>query len=618
VGNKSVHRVINAGNLFLKEKSPLFIIFIIALLLSLGLSHPQLLLNDEWITANQLSQLDQGHQFIVNEGKYGYYNETPGAYFQAHNNALGYPIFLPLISIPALKILKVFGDTFDYWLMTIWSILLIVLGLLIQKFHPGIVLYKRISLSSLLLILAFFIFILNMVFYVPFTIGSADAPREAAAIILTNDLLFAGLCVILFMTISTLFQDRRFVIFGTFLCVTSSSYLIWASSAKDHMLTIFLFSLIIFGLVTFFYSKKIRWCFFSFFFIGILAWDRPEISIFILFFLIISLLPYVIREWKISKKKRNIGYLLISPFFTVLGAIPLFINNYIVTKNPLITPYSVWSQPVFENPTLLNTSMVSTASPGITGNPAFFIDTVFSRINPHFDTFISDLIRILFSPESGSTGVFILVPVFLLGLLSIPLLIKYKPEKFTVNELYLFLPLSLITIAIFFAYLNQFPILNADTGVAPDIRYLSPVYVCLNIIGLIILSKFSYIVQRAQDLFKYVAVFFCLLIPIFIGIIFIYKHKVENFLPVFSHVSLWISVMVIIVVISSTIALCLHLKNQSKKTHLIILIGLLIALPFVWQVITIFLISNMVKGYQGYTFWLPIIRKISNILYMVL
>ena len=83
------------------------------------------------------AQIDQGHQFIVTEGKYGAYpNGTEFTYFQSKNNLLGYPLVLPLISLPALKIIKLFGDTFDYWLMTFWSILLIILRIINPKILP--------------------------------------------------------------------------------------------------------------------------------------------------------------------------------------------------------------------------------------------------------------------------------------------------------------------------------------------------------------------------------------------------------------------------------------------------------------------------------------------------
>ncbi len=86
--------------------------------------------------------------------------------------------FCRLFPFQLLKVIKLFGDTFDYWLMTFWSLLLICLGLIIQKFYPKVLILNQISLSSVLIVLAFFVFIINMILYIPFTISPSDAPRE--------------------------------------------------------------------------------------------------------------------------------------------------------------------------------------------------------------------------------------------------------------------------------------------------------------------------------------------------------------------------------------------------------------------------------------------------------
>ena len=55
------------------------LIFLFALFFTMMFSNPALFLNDEWITVNQLHQLGEGHQVVVNEGKYGtFQNGTPG------------------------------------------------------------------------------------------------------------------------------------------------------------------------------------------------------------------------------------------------------------------------------------------------------------------------------------------------------------------------------------------------------------------------------------------------------------------------------------------------------------------------------------------------------------
>jgi len=618
VSKEPFQKIINYGNLFLIKRSSLIIIFIIALLIGIGISHPQFLLNDEWITANQLTQIDQGHQFVLNEGKYGFYsNGTPNAYFKSHNNALGYPLFLPLISLPAQKFINLLGDTSDYWIFTIWSLLLILLGLIIQKMHPKWEIFHRIQFSTLLIIIAFIIFILNMILYIAFFISPVGAPKEAASIILTNNLLFAGSVTLIFSTISSMFRDRGYILFGTFVCVTSSSFLIWASSAKDHMLEIFLFSLVIFTLVKYFYTKKIGYVFFSFLIIGILSWDRPEIGIFLFFALFAALTPYFIREWMMTNMKEKIGYLFFFPIFTALGAIPLFINNYLLTGNPFTLIYSVW-----------NTSSGGTVSDTVTTistncqvdprNLVSFTHLVFSWITPQFDTFGHDISRILFLPETGSIGLFVLVPVFLIGLLSIPFLMKYRPGQFSTDECFLMISLLLMALAIIIAYTNSFPVLITDKGIAPDIRYFSPVYLSLNLVGLLILSKFIEIIHSTHAFFKYTGVTICLLVPVFLGIISIYKHQNEDFFSILSQVSLWISFMIMMGVIVTIIILYFCMKKQSYKKPFIAVLGLLVALPLVWQIMTIFLIANLVKLFAGYNFWLPFIRDGSYFLYSFL
>ena len=71
-----------AGFLLVEHSKYHFFVFLIALFIALTFAHPQIFVTDEWVTANQLSQIHLGHQVLVNEGKYGVYeNGTPSNYF---------------------------------------------------------------------------------------------------------------------------------------------------------------------------------------------------------------------------------------------------------------------------------------------------------------------------------------------------------------------------------------------------------------------------------------------------------------------------------------------------------------------------------------------------------
>ncbi len=92
--------------------------------------------------------------------------------------------------------------------------------------------------------------------------------------------------------------------------------------------------------------------------------------------------------------------------------------------------YSVWATGGNSMP-IGNLTLTSINYLGISENLLSVINLVFLRVYPHFDSLNRDLVGILFLPEIGTTGVLILVPIFLVGLLSIPWLIKYKPGRFT-------------------------------------------------------------------------------------------------------------------------------------------------------------------------------------------
>src|SRR5512138_3001996 len=68
---------------------PAALVFLFSLFFILTISNPAIYMNDEWITANQLHQLDAGHQLTLSEGKYGVTaNGTVSAYFTSRQNVL--------------------------------------------------------------------------------------------------------------------------------------------------------------------------------------------------------------------------------------------------------------------------------------------------------------------------------------------------------------------------------------------------------------------------------------------------------------------------------------------------------------------------------------------------
>ena len=144
------------------------------------------------------------------------------------------------------------------------------------------------------------------------------------------------------------------------------------------------------------------------------------------------------------------------------------------------------------------------------------------------------------------------------------------------------IPLIFMTLAIFIAYISEFPILNTDPGVTPDVRYLSPVYLPLNLIGLLILSKFPNIIQTAQYLIKCAITFFCLLMPFFIVGIFLNARHNNQFSYISSSLSIW--VLILEICIGVIIALFFYIPNiQNRTGPLLSLIALIVVIPLLWN-----------------------------------
>jgi hypothetical protein len=583
------------------------IIFLASLIFIIAISHPQIFLNDEWISTNQLAQIEGGHQFIINEGKYGTYeNATPSLYFEARKNLLGYPIFLPLIALPALKCVALFGDSFDYWVITLWTLLVIFLALLIRKWYPDHGKVGRVSYTSLIILVAFVIFIINIIYYVPFYVNAPDAPREVAAIILTNNMLFAGMAVIIFMTVYTIFLDKWIAILGTLICMGSSSYLIWASSAKDHMLELFLFSVIVFGIISYFYSGKFRFWVLSFLFIGFFAWDRPEMGIQLLISVLVIFSIIVVKEWPDIEKKKTLLFLILSPFFTLIGAIPLFINNYLVSGNPLILMYTIME--------IESSGEVQGANNGLLSIFSFLI----TRTTPQINTIGQDFLGIFLLPQNGSIGLFLLIPLFLIGILAIPLSYRKISIVTNKNEFYVILFLVILSIASLISYVSKYPGIYLDEGIIPDMRYLSPVYLALNLIGFIILSKFFRTKEDNFRILEHIFMFTIILIAFLILWFFVNLHKGIEFVDILTQLSITVTVFILFSVVLCCVILHMYLNNKTDRKYFLIAISIAIVLPFIWQLGVIFLISTKVAGAEGYTFWLPLVKKVVYGLYSLM
>lgn len=452
------------------------LVFLIALFIGLTFAHPVLTMNDEWITANQMVQLHSGHQVLINEGKYGLYqNGSISKYFEIKSNVLAYPLFLPLISLPTFWLIDITAEHFVFFILFLWTIIALLIILLLDIFFRQHTFIGKWRWTPALVIAAFLLFFINLLYYSSFPVEGIDTFPEVEAIVFTNIILFSLMAVMIYEINNVIFDDLAYSLFGTAVCISSSSYLFWTTSCKDHILVATIFIGIILCIIQFQKIKDFWYLPLAFILSGLLAWARPEFAIWIFLMLLVFCVSIFLKYQKTGIKKQEKSLLFWAPLFTIIGALPFFVNNYMVTKNFLIPAWILWEQDAL--PVAVSSSLSEPLTPG-NGNMIQSIWTLmFKMISINPNTFFSDLFGIFFHPLNGSVGVFPFVPLFVITSILIIILTLCKKMQFSPQDNRYLYPLTLMAIGVFLAYFVRISSMNVSHGMTPDMRYLSPLYV---------------------------------------------------------------------------------------------------------------------------------------------
>ena len=602
-----------AGFLLVEHYRYHILVFLIALFIALTFAHPQIFVTDEWVTANQLAQIHSGHQVLVNEGKFGVLlNGTLTNYMKAKNNLLGYSIFLPLISLPAYWVVDLLGNQFVYGILILWTLIPFCIGILLKYSMNDPRTFGNWKISSILFISSFLLFFINLYYYIPFPVSGKNAFPEALAIVFTDTLFYALLAVLIYCILLEIFRDKRYSLFGTFVCLSGSSYLVWSSSMKDHMLVALLYGALLVSVV-YYFKRHDRWFFpVSCIIIGLIAWARPELA---LPTFIGTVAFYSFTYGSIISRPNRLKdfiFIICAPLFVLIGALPFFINNYFITGNPLLPTWAIW--PIQNS--LSSASDIAASSGSLASGSIIPVEKIIqifiSEISINPATFFNDLYGILLNPQNGSIGVFTITPLFLIALFLIPIIMLTENHPFSQQEKFLLFSMGLFSFLVFAAYIIQIPGLNSSMGVAPDIRYLSPAYLSLNIFGLIIFKKIPELSNNPGTLLKLLLPSWVIMIPLLLVFNANYypnpgKYWPATFYPLDTIASLMIYFLI-------SLFLLLHVsgvffKQQNPCWELVIILAIL-SIPFIWQVITSVNICVYGRGLGGFTFWIPIVRKL--------
>ena len=604
---------------FIQQYRVHLLVFLLALFLAITFAHPVLLITDEGVTTNQLAQLHAGHQVLVNEGKYGSYaNGTIGEYFLAKNNYLAYPLFYPLISLPSYSLVDLFGENFVFAILHLWTFVIIAIALLLNAYFPDHCYFGKWRWTTGLIIAAFVLFFVSLYKYLPFSVTGNDGFPEILAIVFTNVLLFTILAVMLFECNRTLFENIRYSFFATVVCISCSSYLFWTSYCKDHMLVACLFVAIVLVAVKYQSTRRYGFLVTAFALSGLLAWARPELALFVCFALCVYVVGLLIFSTMNQATVKEKMVLFFSPLFTLLGAVPFFINNYLFTKNILTPAWILWNTESTPDGLAGNVAVnISTHIPVDTpGSIQALISIIQRGTTFQLSTFPSDLYGILFNPQSGSMGVFPLSPLFLVAILIVPVIILLKRIPFSSTEKQYIGLLLLLSAGVFFAYIRGIYGMNTSQGIAPDIRYLSPIYVPLTIIGLIVLQKIPVFAERPLDILKWMMACWIVCVPLSLCAIAKYYPVPEVWAVVFTILDAVVSIEVYFFIALLVICIIGSSFVKIPSTVCIILVAIVCSLPMIWQIDATFIVRQFASGLGGYSFWIPAVRAIYAAIFL--
>ncbi|MCC7556635.1 MAG: hypothetical protein KO254_11105, partial [Methanoculleus marisnigri] len=293
---------------------------------------------------------------------------------------------------------------------------------------------------------------------------------------------------------------------------------------------------------------------------------------------------------------------------TIIGAIPLLINNALVTGNHLVPAFYVYEKKILAGASgeeiigageAVNGVVQSVPAPpgGISG----FLSVLANHFSPSWSTLPGDIFGILFAPASGNMSLVAISPLIVLAIILLPVIYLdwrrgERPQNLAVVAF-----LAVIACAVWVAYIRSLPGLNASHGIVPDIRYLAPFYLPAGLLGVYAISRFNgeYNPRKRTLLQMVVLVVSAPVLLIVMMLIYPTGAQYADYVVFFARI--------VFVLLAVTLALIAARKRfEIPHAWIAAAMLLLIAVPFAWQLMMVFLYSA--AKFNGYPLWIPLVE----------
>ena len=581
------------NHLFLKK---VLLIASFCCLISLTIGYPLLFLTDEWITADQLNHLVTGNDLL-----YGYTPYGASDYAASHHDTLCYTLALPVASLPAYHLFSLFGDDFRFAVVILWSALLLALLLMVELWYPQYSRFRGIPWTWAGIISSGILFVLNAALYRPFWFVRGVQPYdvgvypEVAAIVFTNSIAFAFLAVVAFLIFREVLGSDRWGFFGLAATVCCSSYLFWSGNAKDHALVALLFAVALYCFTLYLSRENPLYLFASFVAVGWTAWARPELGPalaagFLLFGIAVAA----------GKGRREVGKTMLAAAGVPLGALPLIVNNWGLSGHPLVLPWVA--------------GYASAGGKALPSGSESLWSTLIGHYTPPPGDLLSGLYGAFFDPvRDGSAAFFQVSPLSFFALLLAGVVgyafLRRRPTGINPRDARFLAFFTLAAALVVLAYARSLPGMSASPGIVPDMRYLSPAYLPLLVIGVYALKHAGLDADGVGEALR--TLFWLAVVDL--PLIFIILQVVAGKAPA-GQVTL-VTTLTYLFLAGAAVLYIAVLARRASPRLLAYAVPVLMLFSLAWLAVVDFRFAT--SCWEGYHFWIPVVEYVWYIQYTI-
>ncbi|MDV4343855.1 hypothetical protein HL657_11890 [Methanoculleus sp. YWC-01] len=572
-------------------KKILFITLLCSLL-SLTIGYPLLFLTDEWITSDQLNHLVTGDDLLFGYDPYG-----ASDYAASHHDTLCYTLALPVASLPAYYLFSLFGDDFRLAVVMLWSALLLALLLMIEFWYPEYARWRGIPWTWAGIVSWGVLFVLNAALYRQFWFVRGVHPYdvsvypEVAAIVFTNSVAFALLAVVAFLIFREVLGSDRWGLFGLAATVCCSSYLFWSGNAKDHALVALLFAVALYCFTLYLSRENILYLVMSFIAVGWTAFARPELgpALAIGFFLFALAAA-------VGKGRREAGKVVLAAVGVPLGALPLLVNNWGLSGNPLVLPW---------------TAGYAAASGKA---PQGLWNTLLGHYTLRPDSLLTGLYGAFFEPaRAGAAAFFQVSPLSFFALLLAAAagyaLIRKRPAGISHRDTRLLAFFALAAVLVVLTYARSIPGMPASPGIVPDMRYLSPAYLPMLVIGVYAFKHAGMDADGVRESLKTLFWLAVIDLPLIFVVLQVIAGQSRGGQVTF------ITTLTYLLLTGAAVLYAAVLAKRASPRLLAYAVPVLMFFPLAWELVVDFRFAT--GCWEGYHFWIPVVQYIWYVQYAI-